>query len=88
MPDERTAGLEHEARPGQRARVPHQLDGIRHRSRKLAQWRDRFVLDVADGEAAPDVDDLRSPAQLVPAARGEGRQLLDRLLMGGDIREL
>jgi hypothetical protein len=43
---------------------------------------------VADGEPAADVDRRRRPTLLVPAARGEVREQLQREQVRASVREL
>ena len=73
----RQAGLdEGEAHGGRSARG--ELRGVRHLVGGM----------VADPEPAAEVGDLRRPAELVAAARGEGREAHDRLGLRVEVREL
>ncbi len=86
--DERAAGLEDEARRRESPRRPFARDRTRDGAHELLHRRFRLVLDVADPEAAADVDERRCPVELVAAARRELSELRDRLQVRAAVREL
>ncbi len=86
--DERPTRLEDEARRRQAARRPLAPYCGRDGAHELLDRRLRLVLDVADPEAAADVDEGGRPVELFLAAGGELPELRDRLEMRAAVREL